>query len=73
MVHEDCPTCHRMTQFHRDCLSSIIKLKQRTRVARAACDGMLIESLVETVMLLEYEAADLLRAIERHRQHEHQG
>jgi hypothetical protein len=71
MTDEDCLTCDRMVQLHQDCVASIQKLKQLARAARAACDNCLVENLLETVRMMESESADLLRALEVHRENDH--
>lgn len=71
MTDENCLTCDRLLRFHQDCRASIQKLKQLARAARATCDSLLLENLVETVKLMEGESAELLRAMERHRQNDH--
>ena len=71
MVTEDCPICGRLDHTYQGVASSIQKLKQLVRVARAASDSGRLKTLVDTLGLMESEADDLLRAIERHREHDH--
>jgi hypothetical protein len=71
MTDPDCQTCNRLSRYHRDCESTIQKLKLLARAARASSDTELLQNVTETLQLMEIEAADLVRALEKHRRSDH--
>jgi phage shock protein A len=71
MTFDQCQTCIRLSKFYDDCVASIERLKDLTRMAENSNDQEKAKGFLETAASLESEAAELLTALTEHRQKSH--